>query len=110
MLPVASEAVPAEEREVAALMMKAGAMGEAVVVKVVAEVASMLKVAAMEEVVVVQAEAMEVVAGAWMMKASATDVGVGASKRLAAANMAAALKAFDPRETSKSGKGGLRVC
>lgn len=105
-------------------------MGRAAVVaqvaagaKVAAEVASrMKKVVAMGEVVVVKVEAMEVAAGALkrtavamevgalMLKAAVTDAGVGASKRLAAVKMAVVLKAFDPRGTSKSEKGGLRVC
>jgi hypothetical protein len=92
--------------------------------RVAAEAASRLKkVVAMEAVVVVQAEAMEVAAGALkrtavameagalMLKAAAAmDEAAGASTRPAAAKKAVALKAFDRREKSESGKGGLRVC
>jgi hypothetical protein len=116
-LPAALGVVPVVAREAVVVKVAAG-------VKVAAEAASrMKKVVAMEAVVVVQAEAMEVAAGALkrtavameagalMLKAAAaTDEAAGASTRLAAAKKAVALKAFDRREKSESGKGGLRVC
>jgi hypothetical protein len=109
--------VPVVAREAAVVQVAAGA-------RVAAEAASrMKKVVAMGEVAVVQVEAMEVAAGALKRTAVAMEVGAlmlkaavamdeaaGASKRPAAAKKAVALKAFDRREKSESGKGGLRVC